>query len=587
MHAERDFSYELPLAAGAEELTRDLELETVWEAMAQDDNLILQVAKRALLRPLTDPDEIRYRQAILDDCLGNQDAIRVLYALAGEALAAPRSVWGSLSHSPRSVLGQSVRKLELLGDFLVQLREFAEKHAAKFDSAGLQRLCLMLEDELSRDYLDRVGAHLKELRFKDGILVSAVLTGGNRGTDYRLKRARQQGWLERLLDRSGHSFTISNRDQAGMLAFSELEDRATNLVANAIAQSVEHVVAFFVALRTELAFYIGCLNLNETLAGKSEPTTTPVPRPSAERRLSATGLRDVSLALTIATPVVANDLAADGMELVMITGANQGGKSTFLRSLGLAQLMMQAGMFVAAASFTASVATGLFTHYKREEDATLKSGKLDEELARMSTIADTIRPGALLLCNESFAATNEGEGSEIARQVIHALLDSGIRITFVTHLFDLADSFHRQPPAPTLFLRAERGDDGHRPFTLILAPPLPTSYGEDSYRKIFGHGLTCVSTGLDEAGGEPVGRRPFRVSAGDRRARDRDRGGGRGRPAMHEMSVPGSSGLHRETVGHRDLTAASACPGDMLGIGLHHDRRGPGVRWTGLQPVGD
>ncbi len=491
MHPDRDFGYELPLPANAEELTSDLELETVWEAMAQEDNLVLQVAKRALLRPLTDPDEIRYRQAILADCLAHPDAIRLLYALAGEALAAPRSVWGSLSHSPSSVLSQSVRKLELLAAFLEQLREFADEHAAHFGSAGLERLCAMLSDELSGDYLDRVEAHLKELRFKDGMLVSAGLTAGNRGADYKLRRPRRQGRLERLLDRSGYSFAISSRDQAGMQAYSELEDRATNLVANAIAQSVEHVLAFFIALRTELAFYVGCLNLSEALAAKSERPSVPVPRPPTERTLSAAGLRDVSLTLTVATPVVANDLAADGIELVMITGANQGGKSTFLRSVGLAQLMMQAGMFVLAESFTASVASGLFTHYKREEDVALRSGKLDEELARMSTIADTIRPGALLLCNESFAATNEREGSEIARQVIHALLDSGIRIAFVTHLFDLADSLHRRPPGPTLFLRAERGDDGDRPFTLTLAPPLPTSYGEDSYRKVFGHDLTA------------------------------------------------------------------------------------------------
>ncbi|MER8376745.1 hypothetical protein NKH19_22355 [Mesorhizobium sp. M1338] len=64
--------------------------------------------------------------------------------------------------------------------------------------------------------------------------------------------------------------------------------------------------------------------------------------------------------------------------MVVITGANQGGKSTFLRGVGLAQLMMQCGMFVPAA-FCGSVCDGVFTHYKRGEDATMKSGKLDEE----------------------------------------------------------------------------------------------------------------------------------------------------------------------------------------------------------------
>ena len=84
---------------------------------------------------------------------------------------------------------------------------------------------------------------------------------------------------------------------------------------------------------------------------------------------------------------------ADGKSLVMITGANQGGKSTFLRSIGLAQLMTQSGMFVGAESLQMNMCDAVFTHYKREEDRAMESGKLDEELARMSEIADHITPG--------------------------------------------------------------------------------------------------------------------------------------------------------------------------------------------------
>jgi hypothetical protein len=115
--------------------------------------------------------------------------------------------------------------------------------------------------------------------------------------------------------------------------------------------------------------------------------------------------------------------------------------------------------------------------------------KLDEELARMSHIADRITPNRLLLCNESFAATNEREGSEIARQVLAALLETGVKVIFVTHMFDLASGFHRRRLESALFLRAERGSDGARPFKIAEGEPLPTSYGEDSYRKVFGHRL--------------------------------------------------------------------------------------------------
>jgi DNA mismatch repair ATPase MutS len=143
----------------------------------------------------------------------------------------------------------------------------------------------------------------------------------------------------------------------------------------------------------------------------------------------------------------------------------------------------------AGESFQVNACDGVFTHYKREEDETMESGKLDEELSRMSDIADHIGPRCLLLCNESFAATNEREGSQIARQVVDAMLAEHIKVVFVTHMFDLSTSYYEQHLPAALFLRAERGREDARPFRLTEGEPLPTSYGSDSYRKVFGRSV--------------------------------------------------------------------------------------------------
>jgi DNA mismatch repair ATPase MutS len=148
--------------------------------------------------------------------------------------------------------------------------------------------------------------------------------------------------------------------------------------------------------------------------------------------------------------------------------------------------MMLAGMFVTAKSFRANVRDGVFTHFKREEDATMTHGKFDEELARMSAIADHITPTSLLLCNESFAATNEREGSQIARGIVDAMIDSGVKVIYVTHLYDLARSMSARRDPGYLFLRAERHPDGARTFRLKPGEPEPTSYGQDSFRRVFG-----------------------------------------------------------------------------------------------------
>jgi len=148
--------------------------------------------------------------------------------------------------------------------------------------------------------------------------------------------------------------------------------------------------------------------------------------------------------------------------------------------------MMQAGMFVGASRFCSNVCDGIFTHYKREEDVTMKSGKLDEELKRMSAIVDKVTPNSILLLNESFASTNEKEGSEVARQVLSALLDAGIKIFFVTHLHKFAQESYERQKKKAVFLRAGRKADGERTFKILEGEPLQTSFGEDLYRNIFG-----------------------------------------------------------------------------------------------------
>ena len=115
----------------------------------------------------------------------------------------------------------------------------------------------------------------------------------------------------------------------------------------------------------------------------------------------------------------------------------------------------------------------------------MASGKLDEELKRMSEIVDQVQPHALILFNESFTATNEREGAEISRQILRALIEKQIKTMFVTHLYELARSFYQESLQTVLFLRAAREPDAKRTFKICEAPPLETSYGDDLYREIF------------------------------------------------------------------------------------------------------
>ena len=493
MHPDRDFNLR-NLPPNEADLAQDLELDVLLQVMADGDQFLYAVARCGIHSCLASPAEIVYRQHVLADCIARPGVVRDLYQVGVAAVAGEKKLFGWLfvHNSPDSILHRAREAMELFVGTLRRLRDIADAHAASFRSEGFTRFFSMLATELDDDYFADMQAHLSELAFRQGMLISAKLGQGSKGAGHVLRRQPEQGWRDRITgkNRSGYSFVVPPQDENGLRALADLESLGLNDTANALAQSVDHIRSFFQMLCAELGFYIGCLNLRERMTAVGAPVCFPVPASpvpaGTAQALRARGLYDPCLALTLGTRAVGNDLDADGRELIMITGANQGGKSTFLRGLGLAQLMMQAGMFVAGEEFTATTCAGLYTHYKREEDATMQKGKLEEELARMSGIADQITAGSLLLCNESFASTNEREGSEIARQVIRALTEAGIRIAFVTHLYDLAVRCQAENAGTALFLRAERQPDGRRTFRLLEGEPLPTSYGQDLYQQVFG-----------------------------------------------------------------------------------------------------
>lgn len=500
MHPDRDFDWTRELPRHERELTQDLELGTLLRTMGGDDEFVIEVARKVLLSSSShDVETILYRQAILKDCLKYPEVVKGLYALAVEAREARKKHWfGIFTRYPGGILHASIDALQMYLRILRKLRGIAEENAGRVESQGFTALFAMFQKELTDDYLARIEGQLTELRFRDGVLMSVELgKEGSAGTNHMLRKSRgkRPNWLQRILRKGppAYAFRIHERDQAGARILSDLRDRGINLVANALAQSADHVLSFFDMLRAELAFYVGCLNLHGQLASRGEPVCFPRPARAGQRRHRFTGLYDPCLSLHMERRTVGNGADADGKNLVVVTGANQGGKSCFLRSIGLAQLMLQSGMFVAAESFAAELCTGLFTHYKREEDPTMKSGKLDEELARMSNIVDQLTPNSLLLCNESFAATNEHEGSEIATQIVRALLERRIKVFFVTHLYEFAHGFFHGKREDTLFLRAERKADGTRTFRLVEGEPLETSYGGDLYREIFEAGTAQAS----------------------------------------------------------------------------------------------
>ncbi|APZ43088.1 MutS-related protein [Acidihalobacter ferrooxydans] len=492
LYPDRDFDPDAALPAQAETVARDLELDTLLAAMAGDDDFLRTISRAVLLAATpASVRMVRYRQQVLRDCLAHPERIRALYATVLDTLDTERRAmrFWAFGHSPTSLLHRGVELLSMLLEQIRTIRNFSKDHAHEFESEGFRTLFDRLDKELDDAYLSVLEAQIETLRFKHGVLIGAQLGPGNKGANYALKELREDdNWLQRLLPLNHadeYTFRIAERDEAGHTALAELRERGIATVADALAQAGDHVLGFFKQMRSELAFYIATMNLHAALSKTGAGLCFPEPVPTEQRRLAATGLYDACLTLSTSQPAVPNDLAADDISMLIVTGANRGGKSTFLRALGIAQIMLQAGLFITAERFSANLCTRIFTHFKQTEDAAMHSGKFEEELLRMSDIVDELAPHALLLLNESFAATNEKEGSEVARQVCTALLERHIKCVFVTHLYSFAHTLHETGCADVLYLRAERLDDGERSFRVLPSAPLDTSFGKDIFERIF------------------------------------------------------------------------------------------------------
>ena len=469
----------------AEQVTEDLGLSVVIDAMADGDPVVAETARSRLLSAPAHPADVIYRQDILTDCLREPGLGRKLYDLAGKALDAQRSAARAVFFdTPETLLKRSTVTLTSFLPLLRELRSVAERYRPRVSSAGFRQLFATIESQLDEEYVQSAENRLSQLRLGGALLVSARLGTGNQSEAFVMRRPSPQarGLFRRSARPSGPTATykVPYGDEAGHRALSSLQDQALAGLADATDRSAQQVLSFFTALRTETGFYLGSLNLHRALTARGAPVCLPAVRDTTARALHARGLYDPGLQLRLDQPAVTNDLDADGISLIMVTGANRGGKSTFLRSVGLAQLMAAAGTFVAATAFTTSARATVFTHFTQDEDDSGTSGKFDEELRRMSQIADFAAPHGMLLCNESFQSTNEREGSAVVRDIVGAMTEAGLTVVFVTHLHELAAGCYADRDRfPALFLRAGRDPAGQRSFQLREGAPEATSHGAD------------------------------------------------------------------------------------------------------------
>ena len=458
-------------------LREDLGLDKIFGIMADGNKEILKIVESIFLDPLTSARDILYRQAVLKDCITYPKTVRSLYQMLNEAVTCwKKNGWCFFSSNAENRFYGSVKTLQFYHDYLIRLRKIADENIDKFQSEGFKSLFEEIKQQLDDSFLQNSDSLLNELDFKDGMIMELKLGRDNRTSGYTLVRKNSKKF--RMRWGFAPCYTLAGEDDAGEKDLSERCSQAYFKSVDILWEAANNIDDYLRSIQEEIAFYIGALTLLEKMKEKNLPYCFPDLSDTMSRKY--TDLRDLSLALQM-EKCVGNDLDTKEKSLYIITGANQGGKTTFLRRIGQAQLMFQSGMFITASYASLPISQGIFTHFKREEDDHMKRGKLEEELCRLDHMIPLLNPGALLLFNESFSSTNEREGSRICGQITEALKENQIEQFHVSHLYSFSHGFFEKNLEDVCFLRAERKEDGSRSFRLTQGEPQKTAYGKDLF----------------------------------------------------------------------------------------------------------
>ena len=140
MFRDQDFDLKQPLPSNADALVQDLELETLFGAMAAGDPLIHDVCKAVVLSSFHSTiEEIVYRQHVMMDALHRPSVLRDIYKLAGEAIDREKKAYfGLFRDSPETLLNRSIEVMTMFVEVFRRLRQIAEQADHDFRSEGLR-----------------------------------------------------------------------------------------------------------------------------------------------------------------------------------------------------------------------------------------------------------------------------------------------------------------------------------------------------------------------------------------------------------------------------------------------------------------
>lgn len=463
----------------------DLNLPTLIRAL-DFDNRHSSIVSQILTELQTDPAIIAYRQAVLADFLNSPALVanltKVLPQLIELTAVGRGRPW--VGDSPLTLILRRLSELENYIECVEGLwtaLQPATNAASSVQSAGLMALREMLAATRANQDYQRLIQELPKLR---GQLeqVGSVTIGVNLDAQLRPASATILAFnkeyfggkatlLERLLgDNSSDNkrgltqlyraedSPMPNAPQHQLFKeLNRLLERVVTPISGALERYTRVSSSNLLKLEGELAFYLGAVKLINEMRGYKLDFCRPVIAPVAENVCVIDSGFSLDLALrlyprsvTSGRGLVPNDVNFPAATIFILTGPNSGGKTTYLRQVGQAQVLFQAGLLVPGRTARLSPAEGIFTHFATAERVNAEGGRLAEELERFATLFKEASPHSLILLNEPLASTDHNSARALSRDILAGLRLLGARTVYVTHLHELLDDALADEAADTI-----------------------------------------------------------------------------------------------------------------------------------------